>query len=230
MQGVIILAAGVGKRMQSPTSKQYLKLKGQYLLSHTLKNIKLALPEARLVLVYKKEDESLLLEAITEAKLKKEDFILTFGGKERQDSVYEGLKVLPKDVDKVFIHDGARPFVSRALIRRLLEAYQEIKAVIPVLPAKDTIKVLDEDKRVSKTLKRETLALVQTPQLFEKALILACHEQARKEGILGTDDASLLEAYGHKVATVLGDEANQKLTVKEDLAWAEWRLERCELE
>lgn len=229
MEGLIILAAGVGKRMASTTSKQYLKLKDNFLLSYTLKNLKLALPEARLVLVYKKEDEALLLKSIVEAGLNKDDIVFALGGKERQDSVYEGLKALPEEVDKVFIHDGARPFVSSELVERLLSDYDRKKAVIPALPVKDTIKTVTDTKLVEKTLERAKLFLVQTPQLFDKSLILACHEKAKKEGFLGTDDASLLEHYGHEVAMVLGDEKNQKITVKEDLSWAEWRLETCEL-
>ena len=228
MQGLIILAAGSGKRMQASVSKQYLSLKGRPLLSYTIENLRLALPKARLILVYKEADKPYLEEVLEDTGLQPEDYTLVLGGKERQDSVYFGLKAMPKEVDEVFIHDGARPFVSQTLVENLLKGLEMAEGVIPLIKVTDTVKVI-EDGFIQKTLPRESLGLAQTPQAFKRALILDLHERARQEGLLVTDDASLCEHYDIKVKAVLGEATNRKITIKEDLAWAEWRLS-CELE
>ena len=228
MQGLIILAAGSGKRMQASVSKQYLRLKGRPLLSYTIENLRLALPKARLILVYKEADKPYLDEVIRETRLQAGDYDLVLGGKERQDSVYLGLKAMPEDICEVFIHDGARPFVSQTLVENLLKGLEMAEGVIPLIKVTDTVKVI-KNGFIEKTLPRESLGLAQTPQAFKRALILDLHERARQEGLLVTDDASLCEHYEIKVKAVLGEATNRKITIKEDLAWAEWRL-ACELE
>ena len=228
MQGLIILAAGSGKRMQAPISKQYLQLKGRPLLSYTIENLRLALPKARLILVYKEADKPYLDEVIRETRLQAGEYDLVLGGKERQDSVYLGLKAMPEDICEVFIHDGARPFVSKNLMESLVQGLETAEGVIPLIKVTDTVKVI-KDGFIEKTLPREMLGLAQTPQAFKRQLILDLHERARKEKMLFTDDASLCEYYDIRVKAVPGETTNRKITIQEDLTWAEWRL-ACELE
>lgn len=224
MDAVIVLAAGVGKRMKADVSKQYLIVGGQHLLTYTLRNVKLVLPKAKLVLVYKKGDEAHLEKVFDEAGMKKEDLLLVYGGKERQDSVYNGLLALPSEVSHVYIHDGARPFVSQKMIENLKNGLKKYDAVVPVLPVNDTVKAVDLSGEVKKTLDRSVLKLAQTPQVFQKDLILALHAKAKSDGFLGTDDVSLAEYYGVLVMSVEGDLYNKKITVPEDIAFAEWRI------
>ncbi|MFO7816315.1 MAG: 2-C-methyl-D-erythritol 4-phosphate cytidylyltransferase [Desulfovibrionales bacterium] len=139
------------------------------------------------------------------------------GGKERQDSVYNALRVLPDNCSHVLVHDAARPFFSPALVSSLLKNFSpENDAIIPVLPCKDTIKTLCGNM-VEKTLPRKNLCSVQTPQFFSKKILFKAHEEARKNQFLGTDDASLVEQIGGKIKTVFGEENNLKLTTAADI-------------
>jgi 2-C-methyl-D-erythritol 4-phosphate cytidylyltransferase len=125
-----------------------------------------------------------------------------------------------RDADIVLIHDGARPFVTKSLIHRLVEEVQQSGAAIAAVPVKDTIKRV-KDLVVTETVERSSLWSVQTPQAFRRSLVLQAHEQAKKAGYIGTDDASLVERMGHDVKIVAGDYQNIKLTTPEDLIFAE---------
>jgi 2-C-methyl-D-erythritol 4-phosphate cytidylyltransferase len=150
---------------------------------------------------------------------------LVVGGAERQDSVYNGLQHLPEDCGWVMIHDGVRPFASSDLILRVWEAGRELGACIAALPSTDTVKrVLDG--KVAETLPRDTIWLVQTPQVFRKDLILGAYEEARRQGWVGTDDASFVERSGHPVAVTLGERSNVKVTTPEDLEWGAAHLRK----
>jgi 2-C-methyl-D-erythritol 4-phosphate cytidylyltransferase/2-C-methyl-D-erythritol 2,4-cyclodiphosphate synthase len=139
------------------------------------------------------------------------------GGLLRQDSVFHALGVLPADCEYVLVHDASRPFLSAALVARLLDALEQGAAgVIPGLPVTDTIKQV-QDGRIVATPERANLYAAQTPQAFRLDALRAAHAKARGEGWTATDDAGLLERSGHEVRIIPGDAANRKLTHPEDL-------------
>jgi 2-C-methyl-D-erythritol 4-phosphate cytidylyltransferase/2-C-methyl-D-erythritol 2,4-cyclodiphosphate synthase len=138
------------------------------------------------------------------------------GGETRQESVARGLEALPPGLDPVLVHDAARPFVSSSLIGRVLKALDPAEGVVPVLPPVDTVKEV-KGERVVRTPDRSSLALVQTPQAFEREALEAAFRLGEEKGLQVTDDASLLEAAGYTVATVVGDPRNRKVTTPEDL-------------
>lgn len=138
------------------------------------------------------------------------------GGKERQDSVYEGLKRV--NCEYVLIHDGARPYVKDEHIELLLQCLKEHKACLLMVPCKDTIKEVSHGK-VVKTLKRETLMQAQTPQAFDTQLILDAYQIGIEKNFQATDDAQMVEMFSDEdVYIVVGDYENKKITTKEDLS------------
>ena len=216
MNSVIIVAAGSGKRMQRNINKQFIKLNEKEIISHTIdafyknKNID------EIIVCIKQEEEEFFKKQI----LEKNDFKnikIAYGGKERQDSVYNGLKLLDEKCDVVLIHDGARPFVSNKTIDTCIEEAKEHKAIVVGVPVKDTIKVIDDSNNIVDTPNRSVLWAVQTPQTFDYNILLNAYEDAFKSGFYGTDDAMLVERIGHKVKMVEGSYNNIKITTKEDL-------------
>jgi 2-C-methyl-D-erythritol 4-phosphate cytidylyltransferase len=143
---------------------------------------------------------------------------LVGGGSERQDSVFNGLSQLPPDCGWVMIHDGVRPFASLDLIRRTWEKARETGACIAALPSTDTVKRV-VDGRVAETLPRESIRLVQTPQVFKRDLIVKAYEEAYRHHWVGTDDASFVERLERPVAVSSGERSNIKVTTPEDLEW-----------
>jgi len=143
------------------------------------------------------------------------------GGKERQNSVANGLAAVGEDTDIVLIHDGVRPFVTEEMIADSIAAAQEYGGAVIGVPAKDTIKVCSADGLAVETPDRSTLWQIQTPQTFQRNLIVNAYEKADKDGFLGTDDASVAEFAGHQVKVVMGSYRNIKITTKEDLVIAE---------
>jgi 2-C-methyl-D-erythritol 4-phosphate cytidylyltransferase len=139
------------------------------------------------------------------------------GGKRRQDSVRQGLNELD-DCDWIIIHDAARPFLTADLIDDGLEAVQTTGAAVAAVPIKDTVKLGGSDMMVSRTLNREELWAVQTPQIFRFDIIAEAHEQVKEDV---TDDASMVEQLGRKVRLYMGSYNNIKITTLEDLALAE---------
>src|SRR5690606_5947261 len=137
------------------------------------------------------------------------------GGRERQESVYEGLKRI-KEECIVLVHDGARPFVRIEHIQKLVQVTSEKSAAILAVPVKDTIKRA-KDGIVQETFDRSELWSIQTPQAFKLSLLKEAYEKAEMDGFTGTDDASLVERIGHHVEIVEGDYNNIKITTKEDL-------------
>lgn len=138
------------------------------------------------------------------------------GGKERQDSVYAGLKKVSSEY--VLIHDGARPYIKDEHIQLLLQCVKKHKACLLMVPCKDTIKEVNDGK-VIKTLKRETLMQAQTPQAFDTELILNAYKQGIENHFQATDDAQMVEMFSDEdVYIVVGDYENKKITTKEDLS------------
>lgn len=223
MNSVIIVAAGSGKRMNLDINKQYIKIDGKEIIAHTIDVFYNNENIDEIIVCIKKEEESFFKTEILN-KYNFENIKIAYGGKERQDSIYNGLKKLDSNSDIVLIHDGARPFVSHAIINNVIEETKDKKAVVVGVPVKDTIKVV-EDGIVKDTPSREKLWSAQTPQTFEKDLIVRAYENAYKNNFYGTDDSMLVEFLGQEVKMVLGSYENIKITNPEDINVAKQILE-----
>jgi len=211
----IILAAGIGKRFGS-SDKVFIELEGKPLFIWSAEIFEKLKEIDYLWIVTRKEMVEKVKEYSHKFSLKKVEGIIE-GGPERQDSVYNALKCLPKDTTIVLIHDAARPLLSKELVMRLLKAINyDIDGVIPVISINDTIKWIKKGNVVGGTLNRDILKAVQTPQLFWFERILEAYKKAYEEGFYGTDDASLIERYGGKIIAVQGQESNIKITTRDD--------------
>ena len=220
----VILAAGLGKRMQAGHNKQFIEICGQSVLTHTL-TVFAQIPEiAKIVLVVRAGEEDTCRNMIPEIAENKT--VLAIGGKERQDSVHNGIRAITWECEYILIHDGARPLVTEEVIRRTLLAAQNSGAAICAVPVKDTIKQADSDGNVLATIPRESLWAVQTPQVFRADLIRHAYENAYVHNHYGTDDASLVEYLGEKIKIVTGDYENIKITTPEDIPTAEQILQK----
>lgn len=222
--GAVIVAAGNGTRMGTKESKQYLLLQNKPVLVYTLEVFQ-QLPEVEtIILVTGEQDLGRCREYIHRYALHKVKSIIP-GGRERQDSVYQGLLAMEGyQAEWVLVHDGVRPFVTGEKIRQCWDKAVEFGAAVLAVPVKDTIKVVDKTGEISSTPDRKSLWAIQTPQAFRLAELLKAHEQAAIDGYIGTDDAALIERLGNKVHVVEGDYSNVKLTTPEDLDWAEYKL------
>lgn len=229
----IVLAAGQGKRMHSDVQKQYLLLRDKPVIYYALKTFQDSFID-EIILVVGAEEESYCRSEIVEkfhfTKVKK----IVEGGRERYHSVANGLRAIEDEIGYVFIHDGARPFVTEEILRRTYEAVQKYHACVAGMPVKDTIKIVDENCFASQTPNRETVWQVQTPQVFTISLakdaynrLLAAEENLKEQGIRITDDAMIVETLlQHPVKLVEGSYENMKITTPEDLRIAGALLER----
>ncbi len=216
MNGVVIVAAGTGSRMNMGINKQFIKLEGKEVIVYTIEKF-YNNPNIDDIVVVVKESESEFFKKEIIERYNFKNIKIAYGGKERQDSVYNGLKLLDEKCDVVLIHDGARPFVSDKTIDTCIEEAKEHKAIVVGVPVKDTIKVIDDNNNIVDTPNRSLLWAVQTPQTFDYEVLLDAYEDAFKSGFYGTDDAMLVERVGHKVKMVEGSYNNIKITTKEDL-------------
>jgi 2-C-methyl-D-erythritol 4-phosphate cytidylyltransferase len=216
----VIVSAGKGVRFMEGQKKQFYFLGGKPILTHTLDKFETCSLIRSILLVVGQEDMDYCLEEFTEKyKFKKISQIVP-GGKRRQESVKNGIDALPKDTDIVAIHDGVRPFVTKAMIEDSVHSAVRYGAVILAMPVKDTIKMSSPDGTVLKTLDRESLWQIQTPQTFQANVIKEAYRRATEEGFIGTDDASLVERLGVKVHILPGSYTNIKITTPEDLLLA----------
>lgn len=220
MVSAVVLAGGRGKRMGCSKSKQYIDLNGKPILYYTLylfinneniDNVILVIPEDELEFCRK--------EVLDKYNLKVD--LIAFGGKERKDSVYSGLKKAYGS-DIVLIHDGARPFVSKRIIEDGIKYASMYGAAAPGVTPKDTIKIKSEDDFSLETPNRNNLVAVQTPQVFDYNLIFNCHEKVRKQHIEVTDDTMVVEVFGNNVYLYEGEYTNIKITTPEDLILAKY--------
>lgn len=220
----IVLAAGVGKRMNVDIPKQYLDLAGKPVLYYSLK----AFEDSQIdyiVLVTSEEYEDYCKKEIIDKYNINKVKAIVYGGKERYNSVYNGLKECINS-DYVFIHDGARPMINTEIITRGLKCVIDNKACIAAMPVKDTIKSVDSSGIVQGTPNRKSLYLVQTPQIFKTELVISCYEKMAIDEMYGktngmniTDDAMIVEYYSDtKVSVYEGDYKNIKITTPEDIA------------
>ncbi len=210
----IIVAAGEGKRFGS--SKPYAILKGKRILDHSLETFDHHPGIFDMVLVlHETSQKAVFLDKY--AKLK----IVATGGERRQDSVLSGFQhVDPARTDIVLVHDAARPLVKAELIDRIIETTKTKGAAIPVLPVNDTVKRIDGN-RVSRTIDRQGLYCIQTPQGFSCEILGRAFEEVLEDSETYTDEAALVEKLGVDVFAVPGDPRNIKITVLGDLKIAE---------
>lgn len=216
----LIAAGGRGRRMNSSISKQFLFVKGYPILYYTLKTFELMDCFDEIVMVAGKQDMDYTREQIIN-QYRFEKIRMIEGGLERQDSVYNGLRELSPQTDIVVIHDGVRPFVTKEIIKKSIEAAKRYKAIGVAVPVKDTIKVVGDGNIIKQTPNRKELWAMQTPQTFKYDLILKAHEEARKDNFFGTDDAMLVERLGLPVRIIEGAYENIKITTPEDIIIAE---------
>lgn len=214
---VVIPAAGQGKRMKAGVNKLLIELCHQPVIIHTLKVFEQDDWCEGIIMAVNEAERERFYALLEEFRIRKVKAIVT-GGAERQHSVYNGLKAVKSDL--VLVHDGARPFITLEKIHELVKEAGEHGSAIPAVPMKDTVKKVFQGF-VDETVERSSLWAVQTPQAFRVSLILEAHEQARAEGYIGTDDASLIERMGKKVKIIEGDYRNIKLTTPDDLLFAE---------
>ncbi len=211
----LIMAAGKGSRMKSDVKKQFLKLNDVPILALTISKFDLCDKVDMIVVVAPKDDIKTCSDLCKE-HCKKTAYSVIEGGKERYNSVYNGIKFLENKCRYVMIQDGVRPFVTEEIITKTLTEAEKYGACIPVVEVKDTIKEVDSNGIVVKTLKRSSLRAVQTPQTFKYDLIKNAYENLPSDADV-TDDASVIEISGGKVKAVEGSYDNIKITTVEDL-------------
>jgi len=215
----IIPAAGRGHRAGGGENKLLLPLAGCPLLVHTLRAFENCGAVGVVVVVVHPEDQKRLSAWPQTYRLGKIRRFVT-GGPKRQDSVRCGLESMDWECEVVVVHDGARPLVRPELIARTVEVAAREGSAVAAVPVTDTIKWSEDGRQVERTLDREKLWAVQTPQTFQHALLRAAHAQAAADGYQGTDEAALVEHLGQPVVLVPGDRSNLKITTAEDFAIA----------
>lgn len=227
----IVLAGGSGKRMNSAVKKQFLTICDKPLLYYSLKAFEESFIDS-IILVASEEDKNYCQEEIIDKYHFQKVEKIVSGGKERYHSVANGV-MAAGETDYIFIHDGARPFVTQDMLKRLLHEVQKSSACVAGMPVKDTIKIADTDGYIETTPRRDLVWMIQTPQVFSYELISKAYailikeeEALLKKGISITDDAMVVETLlGEKVKLVEGSYKNIKITTPEDIGIAEGFLQ-----
>lgn len=220
MVTAIFPAAGQGKRMEIGINKVFLELLGKPILVHTVIAFSNCTAIDDLIIVVAPEEVS-IVKKILKAVPNLKPWQVVAGSTERQYSIANGLASLRSDTEIVLVHDGARPLTSDAVITAVVEETRRFGATVTGVPAKNTIKIVNEDQVVTETPERSTLWSIQTPQGFKREIILDAYKKADEDDFLGTDDASLVERLGIKVKVVKGEYSNLKITTPEDFIIAE---------
>jgi 2-C-methyl-D-erythritol 4-phosphate cytidylyltransferase len=219
--GVVIVAGGSGTRTAggSKELKQFRWVAGKPMLLHSLQTFQARADVAMVVCVLPKayvgDPPAWLFQSDTERLL------ISMGGRERQESVEHGLQDLPSGIEIVVIHDAARPLVTDAVIDRVITEARKGHGAIAALPVVDTLKEVDAEGRIVRTVDRSHLWRAQTPQAFPRALLIRAHVEGRAAGISATDDAALCERLGLPVVVVRGTERAMKVTEEADFARAD---------
>ena len=220
----IVLAAGQGKRMGTSVQKQYIELEGKPLIYYSLKTFQESGLIDSVVLVVGEGQVAYAQNEIVSKYGFSKVCAVVEGGKERYDSVWQGLKTVSQEpeVSYIYIHDGARPFVDDEILNRGYETVEQFRACVAGMPSKDTVKVVDEQGFAINTPDRKYVWVIQTPQIFEKSLIMEAYARLMKEEHEDvTDDAMAVERM-MKVPVKMfeGSYQNVKITTPEDLAFA----------
>lgn len=230
----VVLSGGKGKRMGGDVPKQYMELGGYPLIYYTLKAFEESFIDG-VILVCAEGDEEFCRKELVERYGFEKVRRIVCGGAERYHSVMAGLKV--SSAEYVFIHDGARVFPDEEMLKRLYEDVMKYKACVAAVPVKDTIKTADENGFVKDTPDRSRLWQIQTPQVFERELILRAYEKMLKKenelkakNINITDDSMAVEMFGNvPVKLTMGSYENIKITTPEDMGIAAGILDKSEL-
>ncbi len=234
--GAIIPAAGQGKRMRGQGNKLFLELAGTPVLILTLK-IFTQCDRIRKIVIPAAAQDITVIESLLDQYGTNKAIDVVEGGRERQDSVFQALKALGTDVERVVVHDGARPLLTLPELNRFLKEADPYESAVMAVPLKDTIKKVDPNGFVVETPPRDSYRAVQTPQVFNRDLLEKVHMSAAEQGFYTTDDASLLEAMQYNVKVISGSYENIKVTTPEDLLFAEailrnrdkmeWNSQKC---
>lgn len=218
----VVPAAGTGERLGADTAKPFVLLKKVPLIAYTLKALQDS-PEIHSIILAAQRERIPDLEKLCKDYGLTKVCRIVAGGRTRRESVSNALSVVDKDTGCVLIHDAARPLITGELISRGIETCREHKAAVAAVPVISTVKEADPaDKTVSGTPDRSRLWEAQTPQVFEKNLIVQAHEKV--DDARASDDAVLVERLGHKVKLFQGDYKNIKVTTPDDLRVAEMFL------
>lgn len=214
--GVVIVAGGSGTRIGGGELKQFRWVAGKPMLLHSVQAF-MARPDVGMVVVvlpqrYAGDPPPWLFQCDVDRLL------VSLGGRTRSESVANGLDDLPDEAEIVLVHDAARPLVGAATIDRVITAVRAGRCVVAALPVVDTLKEVEDDGRIVRTVSREQLWRAQTPQGFPRQVIVDAHRRAKAERVAATDDAALLERLGIPVHVVRGSERALKVTEPDDFA------------
>lgn len=217
----IILCAGKGSRMKSDIDKQYMLINNKEIIVYAIEAFENSTCVDEIILVVSSDRIDYVKEEILNKYNFNKIIKIVPGGKERQDSVYSGLKSMTSNEGIVLIHDGARPMIKEEHIKKLVEETKKSGACILGVKSKDTIKITDDNGNIHTTPDRNRIYLAQTPQAFNKELIIGVYEKGYLEEKNFTDDSMLVETYSDiKVKIVEGSYENIKITTQEDLFFA----------
>lgn len=217
--GVVIVAAGSSSRVGGTELKQFRWVAGKPMLLHSLQTFMARTDVVSVVCVLPREFAGDPPPWIFQCDV--ERLMISVGGKSRTESVSNGIDDLPDEAKIVLVHDAARPLVTEKTIDDVVSTVREGRCAIAALPAVDTLKEVDEDGRIIRTVDRERLWRAQTPQGFPREVIVRAHRDARRQKISATDDAALCERLGIPVNVVRGSERAMKVTSESDFARAE---------
>lgn len=205
--------------MGGAVPKQFQALRGKPILHYTLKTFQESgLVDSLVLVVPEKELENTRADWLEHPPIVKQ---VVMGGEKRQDSVFNGYQALPADTDIVLVHDGVRPFLSKEMIQETIHVAEKFGAAITAIPVNDTIKQIDASGKVQRTVEREGLWRIQTPQAFRYDLLGEAFRNAERDSFYGTDEGALIEYLGQEVRVVDGSEWNLKITRPEDLVLGE---------
>lgn len=219
----IVAAGGLSKRFSSKSKKQFSLLDGKPLLSYSLKLLNSSKSISEIIVVVPEDEIS-----NTDKIVKKYGFNkiidITKSGKERKDSVYKGFCKLSPDTDIVVIHDAARPFITDKILNETIADCVSNGAVIAAIPVKDTIKKIESDNVIDKTVPREKFMRAQTPQTFRYEILKKVYSSIDLKSCTATDESQLVEQNGFDVKVSKGSEYNIKITTRSDLEYAEFLI------
>lgn len=222
----IVMAAGSGKRMGTDKPKQYLEVNGRPILYYSLKTLEDSFID-EIILVTRREDISYCKEEIVDLYGFKKVTQIVPGGSERFESVFEGIKAVEDKSSYVYIHDGARPMLSKETLDNAKNDVERYRATVVAVPSKDTVKISDKDGNIVSSPDRSLVWNAQTPQCFEYELIYSSFIKMMDEISKGkrvniTDDGQVCELYSDvSVHLTMGDYSNIKVTTPEDVSLVE---------
>jgi 2-C-methyl-D-erythritol 4-phosphate cytidylyltransferase len=225
--GVVVPAAGIGRRLGAGGAKALAQLAGRALLAHAVGAMEANRCTTAVVVVAHPDAMEATAKLLADEGFAKVTAVVA-GGPTRQASVAAGLRALPQGPGYVAVHDAARPLAAPGAVDRMLGLLLEagVAGVVPGVPVVDTIRRVDPARRSTGIVDRQQLRTTQTPQLFAREVLEAAHRLARRDGVEAVDDAALVELAGHRVQVVPGDPDNLKVTTPLDLAVAETLLAR----